>query len=65
MAKKKVVELPVLIKKSAVKEFVKEQDLRFGGETTEALNVAVADLLTKAAERCSLNNRGTVRPQDL
>jgi histone H3/H4 len=50
---------------SKVKDFWGQKDLRLGGETLDALNQRVEELLDAAASRCKRNGRATVRPEDL
>lgn len=54
-----------LVVGSKVKEAVKNQGYRMAGDFGEALNAKVHGLIESAVARCSANNRGTVRPQDL
>lgn len=68
---KKTEELPRLAVESSMKEFVsgfegpEKSPLRSAGDLGDALNAKVAEILTKAAERCVANGRSTVRPCDL
>lgn len=61
---KKQEEVPVFIKTSTVKDFIKSQDLRCAGDFPEALNKNVHRALKWAIKRAMGNNRGTVRPID-
>jgi len=61
---KKEEEIPVFIKATTVKEFVKAANLRCAGDFPEALNKNVHRALKWAIRRAQGNNRGTVRPID-
>ncbi len=50
---------------SKVKEAIKSRGVRMAGDFGDALNAKVHDMIAAAVHRCSANNRGTVRPQDL
>ena len=50
---------------SKAKEFWSKQELRVAGDTLDALNKKVEELLDAAAKRCKGNGRATVRPDDL
>ena len=55
----------MLIVGSKVKAFIKAQDCMTAGETLEALNKCVEDILAKACQRAKANKRATVKAQDL
>jgi histone H3/H4 len=69
MVTKKKQELPMMIVSGRVKSFVKEasdnDNTRCSGEFVDAVNEELADMLTRAAERCAANKRSTLRPADL
>ncbi len=54
-----------LVVGSKVKEAIKGSGYRCSGDLVDALNSHVHQILSGAVTRCSANNRGTVRPQDL
>lgn len=52
--------------KSAVKDYISQhEDMRTGGEFTDALNEKVENLIDAAIKRCAENGRKTLQPQDL
>ena len=54
-----------VLKKSGVKDAAKELDMRVGGDTIEALNEKVLELISDAAERTKGNGRKTIKKYDL
>lgn len=50
---------------SRVKELVKSQELNMAGDFVAAADVAMQQLIIKAAARCKANGRKTIRPEDL
>lgn len=50
---------------SKVKEYFSGKELRTAGDTLEAVNKKVEEMLEAAAARCKGNGRATVRPDDL
>ncbi len=50
---------------SKVKAFIKDQGCMVSGDTAEALNRKVCELLTNAVARTKENKRSTLRPHDL
>ncbi|MFX0055955.1 MAG: hypothetical protein ACFFAX_08680 [Promethearchaeota archaeon] len=62
MAKKKY---PTFFVKSAVKAFAKEKNMMVGSDAYEAINMAIGDMLTAAAKRCTDNKRKTLKAYDL
>lgn len=50
---------------SAVKEVIKNSELRSGDEFIEALNDKVHEIIETAKERCKGNGRATLRAEDL
>lgn len=53
-----------MVVQSKIREFVKSNALRLGGDSIDALNKVLEGLLKKAAERCKANNRKTITPAD-
>ncbi len=54
-----------LVVKSEVGNYLKKKGVRTSGELYDALDKAVGDILTKAAQRARGNKRQTVMAQDL
>lgn len=54
-----------LIVNSKVKEAIKGHGYRMAGDFGEALNAKMHEIIKAAVDRCSSNNRGTIRPYDL
>ncbi len=63
--RRKAAPLANVVVGSKVKETIKGTGYRCAGDLVDALNARVHEMLTGAVARCSANNRGTVRPQDL
>jgi len=54
-----------LVVASKVRNYIKAKGLRTSGETVEALNARVCEMLDTACQRAEQNKRATVQPQDL
>lgn len=65
MAKKAVAKQEMLVVGSKVKALIKGRKCMTAGDTLEALNKKVAEVVVAATERAKANKRSTVRPQDL
>lgn len=61
---KKSADIAQLVVVSKLKEAVRNQDLRIGGEFAEAFNKSVNNLLVDALNRCKANGRQTVKEFD-
>ncbi len=53
-----------LINKSAVKQFVNENKMRFSSKSFKRINESVEDLIKKAIKRSKLSGRKTILQQD-
>lgn len=58
-------ELRSLIVVSAVKDTIKEEEMRSGDEFVEALNAKVHELVKEAIARAKGNDRATLRAEDI
>ena len=67
MAKKKVVETPMMVVGTRVKDFARTcaDNIRCSGDFIDAVNEQVAAMVGRAVERCGENGRATLRSYDL
>jgi len=63
--KSKKEELPMLLKKSTVRDFVKEMGFNCGGDAVDALNVELARTIKRSVKRTEANKRGTLKSRDV
>jgi len=54
-----------LLVQSKVRAYIKDKGLNTGGDTLEALDGRLADLISAAAERAKANDRKTLMAKDV
>jgi len=62
--KKEKEEVPTLLVQSKVRDYIKSNEYRCGGEFLEAFNAKVYKELKIAIKRCGENGRATLRAAD-
>ena len=55
----------MIVVQSKVKDYIKSKDLHSSGDSVDALNDAVYELIDKAIARTKANKRGTVSAKDI